>query len=206
MNLKTILIALILRLLGRKEEREINKLDKSGIDFLIAREGLKLNAYIDTVGILTIGIGIRDTEYNKLAPKLNLRDKKLKESTFITKDEAIKLKELYLEENIYPTLNNQDIKWKQNQYNAICSFLYNVGKGWFTKIDKVKYFNEKDKRCKLNLQKIYIDDTESTSMLREARRENWKAVANYMSYFRKPPEISTRRDKEITLLIKMTNS
>lgn len=101
---------------------EITKLDKSGIDFLSEREGLRLKPYLDTKGIPTISIGCT---YYEDGRRVTMKDPPL------TKSRAIELFQTvvkHYEMAVY-SVTRDDIN--QNQFNAIVSFTYNVGVGGF---------------------------------------------------------------------------
>lgn len=94
-----------------------------GLDFIKSCEGCKLYAYRDAVGILTIGYG---------------HTKNVKSGMTITQEQANK----FLEEDIQPIekeLNKLGINFKQNQFDALCSFIFNLGIGSFNNSTMKKY-------------------------------------------------------------------
>tara|TARA_R110000868_G_scaffold411155_1_gene702015 strand:+ start:614 stop:1147 length:534 start_codon:yes stop_codon:yes gene_type:complete len=92
-------------------------------------EGLRLEAYRDIVGVFTIGYG--HTKTAKLGMKITERGA---EELLITD-----LK--WVEETI-----NKNVKFKltQNQYDALASFIYNVGGTAFVKSTMLKKLNASD--------------------------------------------------------------
>jgi len=88
----------------------------SGIKLIEQFEGIKLKSYLCPAGVPTIGIG---------------HTKGVKMGQTITKDIALQ----YLAEDIKPienVLNQYQYKLSQNQYDALVSFLFNVGTGRLT--------------------------------------------------------------------------
>lgn len=112
---------------------EIKKLDKKGLDFLIKEEGIRLNPYLDSVGIPTIGIGM--TYYPDTGKRVTMKDKPL------TKEQAA---DMFLSivapyEKAVWSVTRDDIN--QNQFNALVSLCYNIGTGGFKGSTVVKRVN-----------------------------------------------------------------
>lgn len=94
----------------------INTLDKSGIDFLIEQEGMKLKSYQDSKGIWTIFVGM--TFYPGGEP--------VKEGDTITEEQG------YADFNAVSTdflnaVGNTNPSINQNQFNALFSLCWNIG-------------------------------------------------------------------------------
>lgn len=91
--------------------------DKAGLYFLTEGEGIELNAYLDSVGIPTIGRGVIQYPDGR---KVKMGDK-------ITKEYELELFAVTLQKYVKKT--NQVVKKpiNQNQFNALVSFCYNVG-------------------------------------------------------------------------------
>lgn len=87
-------------------------------DFLISLEGFSSSPYPDSKKIPTIGIG---TTHYPNGKAVQLSDQP------ITKQQAIDLVKSYMD--TVQVWINHHCQWNynQNQYNAICSFLYNIG-------------------------------------------------------------------------------
>ncbi len=98
----------------------ITEMNEAGVNFLCAREGFRSCPYLDSEGIPTIGIGTTIYPDNT---RVTLND------SSITEDQAMEYVHDYLQQIYNWLLNN--LKWKpnQNQFNALCSFLYNTGIG-----------------------------------------------------------------------------
>ena len=88
----------------------------SGMDFIKSFEGLKLEAYKCPAGVWTIGYGTT---------------KGVKPGMKITKAQA---DDLFVEDiaPIERTLNCLDINFRQEQFDALCSWIYNLGVGNFS--------------------------------------------------------------------------
>lgn len=89
------------------------QIDQKGIDFIIANEGIRYTAYLDTVGVWTIGVGHTRGVYQGMT---------------ITHQQAID----FLYEDIKSHQNFVTFfqrSFNQNQFNALSSFEFNVGGG-----------------------------------------------------------------------------
>ncbi len=138
-----------------------------GLVELVGHEGVCLSKYKDSVGVWTIGIGATKSEIPDLAQWP--LDKK------ITIQEAFEL----LSKSIvkYENAVNKNLKTpiSQEQFDALVSWIYNVGTGWAAKASVMMLINQ-----------------------------GVKGVALYdaLMKFGKPPEIIPRRRKEAVLLSK----
>lgn len=89
------------------------QISENGLNLIKRFEGLRLNAYKCPAGIPTIGYG---------------HTKGVKMGQTITAQQA----EIFLLEDtkaVQTALNNAGFVLNQNQYDALCSFFYNVGTG-----------------------------------------------------------------------------
>lgn len=111
-------------------------ISKNGIDLIKEFEGLRLNAYLDTVGKPTIGYGT--TLYpNNVAVKMG--DK-------ITSIQAEEYLKYHLDNRVLPALNKLiTIPLSQNNVDALCSLIYNIGMGNFAKYSVSKLIQQKSK-------------------------------------------------------------
>jgi lysozyme len=125
-----------------------------GLKLLMLREGSRHNAYKDTKGIWTIGVGHTGPE---VLPNLVWSDVQVMDA--LRKDIAIT--EKCLDDNVTVLLG-------QEQVDALCSFIFNVGIGAFRRSTMLKYINK--------------------GMMKEAAAEfdRWHI----------PPEITSRRNSE----------
>lgn len=98
------------------------KTSQKGIDFIKRHEALRLHAYKDSVGVWTIGYGHTSTA---------------KQGMVITEAEAEKLlkKDLKTAED---EINRHSLPLKQHQFDAVASFVFNVGIGSFRRSTLLK--------------------------------------------------------------------
>lgn len=141
------------------------RMSDKGLVELVGHEGVCLSKYKDSVGVWTIGIGATKTELPDLASWP--ADKK------ITMQEAFDL----LKKGIvkYEDALNKNIKRSisQEEFDALCSWCYNVGVGWVSKSSVIRKIN-----AGIHGQELY----------------------DALMLFQKPKEIIPRRRKEAVLL------
>lgn len=111
---------------GSSERMSVNNLRMSeqGLNFLMAREGVKLHPYNDSKGFATIGIGhlIGYRKYTAADTK--------NWAWLDTKEEAMALFKQDLSTEYEPAIRRAvRVPLSQNEYDAIVSFTYNVGIG-----------------------------------------------------------------------------
>ena len=98
-------------------------ISEEGIELIKAFEGCKLFAYRDSVGVATIGYG---------------HTKGVKMGQAITQQQA----EQYLRTDLQPCekiLNACGINFRQEQFDALCSWVFNLGQGNFRNSTMLKY-------------------------------------------------------------------
>lgn len=112
------------------------ELSDRGLAFLIEREGLKLRAYRDSAGIWTIGVGhvIRPTDSDD--PE-HLAIDEAKARVWLRED--VKVAEQAVTEFVTVPL-------MQHQFDALVSFVFNVGVGAFKGSTLLKRLNRGDVR------------------------------------------------------------
>ena len=99
------------------------KISQKGIDLIKKFEGCKLYAYRDSVGVATIGYG---------------HIKGVKMGMSITQQQA----ETFLKDDIKPIetfLNGMGINYTQGQFDALTSWIFNLGQGNFKSSTMYKY-------------------------------------------------------------------
>jgi lysozyme len=97
------------------------KISQTGIDLIKSFEGLKLNAYKCSAGVATIGFG--STFYPDFKPvKMGDKLKNIQEA-----EELLKLTLIEFEKNVSALFYN--VILKQNQFDALVSFAFNLGTG-----------------------------------------------------------------------------
>lgn len=108
---------------------------KKAIDMISKWEGLRLKAYLDPVKIWTIGYGT--TYYPD--------GKKVKKGDVITKEQARDFLLDHVEDDVVPALDRLiKVDLNENQYNALVSFVYNIGVGAFTLSTMLQKLNAND--------------------------------------------------------------
>lgn len=131
----------------------------NGIDFIIANEGIRYTAYLDTVGVWTIGVGHTKGVYAGMT---------------ITHAQAI----AFLQEDIKTHQRFKSFfkrSFNQNQFDALCSFEFNLGGGIWARDGWNPYATDSN-------------------------------IAYMMSLYKRPSEITARRNREIALFNKPFSS
>ena len=100
-------------------------------DLIKHYEGCKLKAYRCAAGILTIGYG------NTYYPD----GRRVKEGDVITKEQAAEYLPLILKTYAISVHDKVRVGINQNQFDALCSFAYNVGIGAFDKSTLLQVVN-----------------------------------------------------------------
>jgi lysozyme len=116
--------------------KEIDAIDISnaGIDVLVAREGCRLEAYLDSVGVWTIGIG----HTSAAGPP------EVKPGMTITQEEASEILDRDLD-SFEDAVNEQITQpMTQFQFDAFTSICFNIGTNAFAGATFVLRFNEGD--------------------------------------------------------------
>ncbi|WP_158784374.1 lysozyme [Pantoea sp. BAV 3049] len=110
------------------------KISDNGIQFIKQEEGERLSAYLDSVGIPTIGVG--HTGYVDGMP--------IARNTEITtaKSTQLLLQDLATAEQAIT--KNVTVTLTQNQYDALCSLIFNIGAGSFASSTVKKKLNTGD--------------------------------------------------------------
>ena len=99
------------------------KISQKGIDLIKKFEGCKLQAYLCPAGVWTIGVG---------------HTKGVKKGMVITQRQA----ETFLKDDIKPVetlLNGMGINYTQGQFDALTSWIFNLGQGNFKSSTMYKY-------------------------------------------------------------------
>lgn len=109
------------------------EISKAGIDLIKEFEGLRLEAYTCPAGIWTIGFG-----------SITINGKPVIEGQTCTEEEAKNALKEHLKTSVYPALKKVKVELNQNQFDALCSFIYNIGSGAFGNSTLLKKLNKKD--------------------------------------------------------------
>ncbi len=134
------------------------KTSQKGIDFIKRHEALRLNAYLDAAGVWTIGYGHTSTA---------------KKGMTITEAEAEKLLVDDLK-HAEDEINSHNLPLKQHQFDALASFVFNVGTGAFrtsTLLKRIKIdVNHPDIPNQLN-RWIYVGGKVLSGLVKRRRQE-----------------------------------
>ena len=110
------------------------KLDLSGENFIIKEEGMVLHPYLDSAGILTIGVGCT---YYEDGTKVKMTDEP------ITKERALQLFHNLVKAFEQTVTRVIRVPLTQNQYNALVSLCFNIGVSAFSRSTLVKKINSR---------------------------------------------------------------
>ena len=112
------------------------KISENGLNLIKKFEGLSLKPYLCSAGIPTIGFG--NTFYENMK-KVTLQDET------ITEERADSLFNFLVTTNFVNVVNRLVIvDINQNQFDALVSFVYNLGSGNFEKSTLLKKVNQSD--------------------------------------------------------------
>ena len=115
------------------------KIGKDGLSLIKEMEGLKLQAYLCPAGKWTIGYGC--TQYgNKCTQFGNGPVKKGDVITSSIAEDLLRYDLEWVEEAINDLVK---VPLLQNQFDALCSFVYNLGKTAFSKSTLLKLINKR---------------------------------------------------------------
>jgi lysozyme len=106
------------------------KLSYNGIQFLKEREGFREDAYLDTGGVWTIGYGTTKRNGKPVEPGMRVSVQEAEE-------------DLQADLTWAQTCVNQGVKVKlsQNMFDALVSFVYNIGETAFKKSTMLRLLN-----------------------------------------------------------------
>lgn len=110
------------------------KLSNNGVAYIKREEGEKLTAYADSVGVLTIGVGHTGAVSGKPIT-LGMTITQNQSTALLLSDIA------WVESSIGKSVK---VPLNQNQYDALCSFVFNVGKSAFENSTLLKKLNAGD--------------------------------------------------------------
>lgn len=117
---------------------ELMKISNSGLLLIKRHEGCRLKAYKDSVGVWTIGWG--NTSHAKAG-------------MVITQAQA----EQFLKEDVATAeriLNTMHINFTQGQFDALCSWIFNLGGGNFVSSTMCKYIQAGRKDIEITDQMV----------------------------------------------------
>lgn len=106
------------------------KTSPAGLQFIADWEGLRLSAYRDSGGLLTIGIGHLLTDHERQTGALILDHQVIPWRPKITQDQALQLLRQDIE-TPEQCLQDCNTRLAQHQFDALTSFIFNVGANAF---------------------------------------------------------------------------
>lgn len=145
------------------------KMSQAGIEHLKDSEGLRLKAYQDTGDVWTIGYG-----HTSAAGGL-----KVYEGLTITDAQAEQLLKDDLTRMTYPVIKRLvKVDLTQGQFDALCSFIYNLGEGQVSTSTLLKLLNAKDYKGAADQFGRWIYDNGKKFDGLVTRRKNEKELFN----------------------------
>lgn len=145
------------------------KMSQAGIEHLKDSEGLRLKAYQDTGDVWTIGYG-----HTSAAGGL-----KVYEGLTITSAQAEQLLKDDLTRMTYPVIKRLvKVDLTQGQFDALCSFIYNLGEGQVSTSTLLKLLNAKDYKGAADQFGRWIYDNGKKFDGLVTRRKNEKELFN----------------------------
>lgn len=116
-------------------------INKAGLDLIKVFEGFRSAAYIDPVGVLTIGYGTTAAAGVGIVPQLGMRITEAQAEAYLAR--ALDKFGAQIRPHITAPIN-------ENEWAAFMSLAYNIGPGAFAKSSALRKFNEGDKRGAAN--------------------------------------------------------
>lgn len=117
---------------GERRHASLAKTSPEGFEFIRQREALRLTAYLDSVGVWTIGYGHTGKEVVR--------------GLTITKEKAEEWLEKDIEEHNKAIWQSVKVHVSQNEFDAMSSLAFNIGKGGFSGSSVVRLLNAGDRR------------------------------------------------------------
>lgn len=99
------------------------KISQKGVDLIKKFEGCKLSAYRDIAGIPTIGVG------HTKGVKMGMTITQAQADEYLRRDLA----------TCEQTLNKLGVNLTQNEFDALCSWIFNLGSGAFNSSTMKRY-------------------------------------------------------------------
>jgi lysozyme len=117
------------------------RIDQAGIDFIKVLEGVKPFVYLDVAGLPTIGAGHLLTRDELTSGKIMIDGYAYKYHEGLSDNiiDRLLMRDLHIAELAVKAGVKVDLN--QNQYNALVSFVFNVGIGAFKKSTLLKRLN-----------------------------------------------------------------
>ena len=145
-------------------QKNVQSISNEGITLLKNFEGLRLDAYQDSGGVWTIGYG-----HTSAAGGMRV-DKGLR----ITSQQAEQLLQDDLARMTYPVIERWvSVPLTQGQFDALSSFIYNLGEGQVSQSTLLKLLNAKDYQGASNEfdRWVYAGGTKVNGLIRRRQSE-----------------------------------
>jgi lysozyme len=136
---------------------------QKGINFLKKQEGLVLHAYLDSVGVPTIGYG--NTQYED-GTKVKIGEK-------ITEKRAEILFSYWLSDFSRKVSRLIKSELNQNQFDALVSLSYNIGIGAFSRSTILKKVNANPSDPSIEHEFMRWNKAGGKPILTKRRRQEW---------------------------------
>lgn len=107
------------------------RMSEKGRELLTEWEGKERHVYRDAAGLMTIGVGHLLTRDELTSGRIMIMGCPVKYADGLTDYQIDKLLEQDLAGPEYAVNSGIDVQLNQNQFDAICSFVFNVGKQAF---------------------------------------------------------------------------
>lgn len=118
----------------------MRKVSKAGIDLIKSFEGLYLKAYLDPIGIPTIGYGTIEYPDGR---RVTMSD------PGISEDDAVRYLQFEVDKKASEIEDLIKIQISDNEFAALASFAYNVGTGALGKSTLLRLLNANEDRLKI---------------------------------------------------------
>lgn len=123
---------------------KLQKISESGKKQLAAWEGFRTQVYKDVAGFPTIGVGHLLTQDERSSGKIEINGQFVRYSDGITEQQVYDLLDKDLDRFEAAVNKRVKVPLKQNQFDALVSFSFNVGVGAFRNSTLLRRLNEKD--------------------------------------------------------------
>ena len=113
------------------------QISENGIELAKRHEGFRTKAYLDPVGIPTIGYGLTRYFHREGAPRVRMGD-------IISREEAAFSLGMVMQDFFDQVARQIRVPLSQNQVDAIACFVYNIGPAAFLKSTLLRVLNAGD--------------------------------------------------------------
>lgn len=118
------------------------QMSEKGKELLAQWEGLELNVYNDVAGLPTIGVGHLLTRDELTSGKIYIQGEPVRYANGLTRKQALDLLGQDLNKFEKAVNDNVAVQLRQNQFDALVSFSFNVGPDAFRNSTLLKVLNQ----------------------------------------------------------------